>query len=348
MPSARCWPLASSHWPLRIVSGQWLEASSQGPGLYFRHDARRSPLRMTLLKTFVLAIALLCSATLVHAQSDSASKATLEEALRVAQETADLLDPRAAATRSLKDLQAAQRDGQRDSISANIKKHLRAVLEADDGLTADLKDLPISRVDAPDGKFRLLTWNVPYSNGTHAYEGFLLVHEKKRPVLFELRDMTEKIENAPFKMLGPDFWYGTLYYTVVPVKRGGKTWYTLLGWKGHSNVESRKVIEVLSFKGGVPQFGAPLFGEGRAKRTREIFGFSFQASMSLKWEQSFNRIVLDHLSPMKPEFAGQAAFMGPDLSYDAYVWEKDHWLYQRDVDVRQEDQSKPWNKPPRE
>lgn len=284
----------------------------------------------------------------VVAQSDSAGNAVLMEAVRVAQETADLLDPHAALVRSVKELQEARRDAQRDSVSANIKKHLRAVLEAEDAFSADLNDVPMSRIDAPDGKFRLITWNVPYENGSHAYEGFLLVRDKRRPVLYELRDMTPTIENAPFKMLGPDYWYGALYYTVVPVKRGGKTWYTLLGWKGFSNVETRKVIDVLSFKGAVPQFGAPLFGEGRVKRTREVFAFSFQSSMSLKWEQAFNRIVLDHLSPMKPEFAGQAAFMGPDLSYDAYVWEKDHWLYQRDVDVRQEDENKPWNKPPRE
>lgn len=283
----------------------------------------------------------------VLAQTDSAHKATLKEAVRVVQENADLLDPHAAAIRSLKELQEARRDGERDSINAGIKAHLRALLETDDAFTADLRDLPMSRVDAPDGKFRLLTWNVPYANGSHLFEGFLLVQDKKRRVLYELRDMTPKIENASFKMLGADYWYGALYYTVVPVKRGGKTWYTLLGWKGFSNVETRKVIDVLSFKGVVPQFGAPLFGDGRVKRTREVFGFSFQSSMSLKWEQPFNRIVLDHLSPMKPEFAGQPAFMGPDLSYDAYVWERDHWLYQRDVDAR-EGQNKPWNKPPRE
>ncbi len=283
----------------------------------------------------------------VRAQSDSAQRAVLDEAVRVVDETAALLDPHAALITSLKAMQAAQRDSQRDSMNVEIKKRLRQVLESEDAMAVDLSDIQMSRVDAPDGKFRLLTWNVPYSNGAHLFEGFLLVQDKKRQVLYELRDMTPKIENAPFKMLGPDFWYGALYYTVVPVKKGGKTWYTLLGWKGFSNVETRKVIEVLSFKGAVPQFGAPLFGDSRVKRTREVFGFSFQSSMSLKWEQGFNRIVLDHLSPMKPEFAGQPAFMGPDLSYDAYVWEKDHWLYQRDVDVREE-QSKPWNKPPKE
>ena len=297
----------------------------------------------------ILLVALhLSGAMNAQVRPDSAQKAAVQRASQVMQETADLLDPHAAAIRSLKNLQGAQRDGERDSTSANVKKHLRALLEADDAFTADLRDLPISRVDAPDGKFRLLTWNVPYANGTHLFEGFLLVQDKKRHVLYELRDMTGKIENATFKMLGPDYWYGALYYTVVPVKKGGKTWYTLLGWKGFSNVETRKVIDVLSFKGAVPQFGAALFGEDRVKRTREVFGFSFQSSMSLKWEQSFTRIVLDHLSPTKPEFVGQAAFMGPDLSYDAYVWEKDHWTFQRDVDARQGDQSKPWNKPPKE
>lgn len=248
----------------------------------------------------------------------------------------------------LKALADATRDGQRDSLGEAIKADLRLLLEQDDAMTADLSDIPMSRVDAPDGKFRLLTFNVPYSNGTHRFEGMLLVQDKKRRVLYELRDMTKKIENAALKTLAPDTWYGALYYAVIPVKKGAKTWYTLLGWKGHSNVETRKVIEVLGFKGPVPQFGAPLFGEGRMKRMRQVYGHSFQASMSLKWEQEFQRIVLDHLAPMKPEFADQPAFLGPDLSYDALVWEKDHWTFQRDIDVRESGKPKPWNKPPPE
>lgn len=254
----------------------------------------------------------------------------------------------AALSSTVRSMQEATRDGERDSLNTSLKHHLRSVLDREDALTVDLGDLPIGHVDAPDGKFRLFTWNVPYNDGSHLFEGFLLVRAKRRHVLYELRDMTPRIENPTFKMLGPDYWYGALYYAVIPVKQGGKTWYTLLGWKGFSNVETRKLIDVLSFKGNTPQFGAPLFGDGRMKRTREIFGHSFQSSMSLKWESAFNRIVVDHLAPMKPEFAGQAAFMGPDLSYDAYTWDKDHWQFQRDVDVRQDDMRKPWNQPPKE
>lgn len=297
-------------------------------------------------------IAALCIPLLtaeVHGQvrPDTTTK-TLENAVRVMDRNTALLDPHANASRLLGELKEAKRDSERDSISAELKTSLRKVLEADDAFTADLGDLPMSHVDAADGKFRLLTWNVPYANGSHLFEGFLLVQDKRRRVLYELRDMTDRIENASLKMLAPDYWYGAIYYAVVPVKKGGKTWYTLLGWKGFNKVETRKVIEVLSFKGSVPQFGAPIFGSGKLKHTREIFAHSFQASMSLKWEQAFTRIVLDHLAPMKPEFAGQAAFMGPDLSYDAYVWDKDHWSFQRDVDVRDEGKSKPWNKPPQE
>lgn len=222
------------------------------------------------------------------------------------------------------------------------------LLEADDAFTADLNDLPMSRVDAPDGKFRLLTWNVGYNDGSCRFEGLLLVQDKRRRVLYELRDMTERITNPSSAISAPDNWYGALYYTVIPVKNGGKVWYTLLGWKGYSKVETRKVMEVLSFKGGTPQFGAPVFGEGKVRHAREVFGFNFETSMSLKWEAANQRIVLDHLSPMKPEFAGQGAFMGPDLSYDAYTWQKDHWAFQRDIDARQMDQNKPWHKPPKE
>jgi len=248
----------------------------------------------------------------------------------------------------LKALGAAKRDSQSDSISAMIKADLRKVLDADDAFNASFDDIPMSRVDAPDGKFRLFTWNVSHSNGTFLFEGFLLVKDKKRRVLYELRDMTEKIPTPALPQLTPENWYGALYYTVVPMKKGAKTYYTLLGWKGFTNVETRKVIEVLSFKGAVPAFGAPLFGEGRVKRMREVFGYSFQTTMSVKWDQPNMRIVLDHLGPMKPEFAGQAAFMGPDLSYDAYVWNRDHWEFQRDIDAREDGKSKPWNKPPKE
>jgi hypothetical protein len=242
-------------------------------------------------------------------------------------------------------LAAARKDEVRDSLNSVLKTGLRELLSPADAATISLDSLRLSRIDAPDGKFKLITWNIPRENGSHHYEGFLLQIEK-RPVLHELMDATSVITSPEVPELGVDKWYGALYYEVVPVKKGGKTYYTLLGWKGHDAVETRKVIEVLHFKGSKPRFGAPLFGTGKLKRNRQVFGYSFQATMALRHQPGLG-IILDHLSPSRPDLEGQRAFYGPDMSFDAYVWEKGQWIFQRDVDARDRNRSsKPFNPPP--
>lgn len=238
-------------------------------------------------------------------------------------------------------------DAGRDSLNTLIKHELRGLLERDDAFSMDLSALPMARVDAPDGQFRLLTWNVPRTDGSHLFEGMLLYRQGRKRTLAELRDMSPSITAPEVPELGPDRWYGALYYDVVPVQRGGKTYYTLLGWKGQSKVETRKVIDVLHFKGGQPRFGASLFGMGKLKASRKVYGFSFQAVMVLRHEAGQGRILLDHLSPTRADMEGQWAFYGPDLSYDAFVWDKDHWRFERDVDARDPQRSdRPFNAPP--
>ena len=245
-------------------------------------------------------------------------------------------------------LRDAEVDAARDSLNASLKAAVREVLEADGALSADLTALPLSRVDAPDGTFRLITWNVPYADGHHGYEGLLLMKERRGTSLYELRDQTRGIDPPELAELGPEKWFGAVYYAVVPVKRGGKTWYTLLGWKGHSRVQTHKVIEVLSFRGGKPRFGAPLFGEGRLKQQRVVFRYGFQVTMALRPVPGADRIVLDHLSPSRADLEGQYAFYGPDLSYDAYQWDGRSWVFERDVDAKDLERSgKPWNAPPK-
>ncbi len=241
----------------------------------------------------------------------------------------------------------AKTAAEREAVNARLKPAVRAVLDAPDGLTVNLDGLPLSRVDAPDGALRVITWNLPKDDGTHAYEGFLLTRGKKLITLYELRDMSASITNPELAELGPDRWYGALYYQVIPVRKGGATAYTLLGWKGHSATETRKVIDVLSFRGGKPRFGAPLFGKGRLREQRKVFAYAFQASMMLRYEQEANRIVLDHLSPMRADLDGTGALMGPDMSFDAFVWDKGQWRYERDIDLRDPRQDKrPYRAPP--
>lgn len=251
-------------------------------------------------------------------------------------------------TAQLKAIGDADTDAARDSASASVKKKLGLILNSDSATTASFNGVPISHVDAPDGTFRLFTWNVRHDDGSFLYEGYLLVQRRKKHALYELRDMTDHITKARTAQLTPENWYGALYYAVVPVDRGGRTFYTLLGWKGFSPVETRKVIEVLSLGGTMPKFGAPLFPADRHRDQRAIFAYTAQSSMQLKWVPERKAIVLDHLSPTRPEFTGQPAFMAPDLSFDSYTWAKDHWQLERDIDLRQTGRSKPYNAPPKE
>ena len=267
-----------------------------------------------------------------------------------AAQDADSLDVnRIGLTVRLGELKTATRDGQRDSINATIKKHLRSLLEANDAFTTAFDDVPMSRVDAPDGAFRLFTWNVPREDGSNRFEGFLLTRQGQRIAVYELRDMTLGIPSPEVPELGPERWYGALYYQVIPVKKGGRTFYTLLGWKGYSLVETRKVIEVLSFKSGKPRFGAPLFGKGKIKAMRKIYGFSFQATMTMRYDASMEGILMDHLSPSRADMVGQPAYYGPDMTHDAYFWYKNEWWFEPDIDARDPSHRfRPFNSPRRE
>ncbi len=264
-----------------------------------------------------------------------------------AQEVIGTDGPLAEATHLVKRLKLATTDPQRDSINLRLKEAVRTVLESEDALTRPLDELPLSRVDAPDGSFRLITWNIPYSDGHHGYEGFLLHTKGRGSALVELQDRSGTMDQPELPITNAERWYGALYYDVVQVKSGGRTYYTLLGWKGHSRVETRKVIEVLSFKGGRPVFGATLFGSGRDRKARVVFAYNFQVSMSLRGDQKAGRIIFSHLVPAKADQVGQYAFYGPDQSFDSYDWDKSKWVFQRDIDVRDITRDgRPYNAPP--
>ena len=242
-------------------------------------------------------------------------------------------DPNARINDNLKQLAQAT-DLLQDSINVAIKTDLRALLDKNDALTSDFSGLQMTRVDAPDGAFRLFTWNLPRNDGHHDFEGFLLTRTSKGQALFELRDMTAKIPSPEVPELGPDRWYGALYYEAIPVRKGGRTLYTLLGWKGHSKAETRKVIDILSFKAGKPRFGAPVFGKGKLRSMRKVFGYAFQATMTLRYDPAVEGIVLDHLSPSRADLKDQWAFYGPDMTHDAYFWHKGEWWFGPDIDLR--------------
>lgn len=204
----------------------------------------------------------------------------------------------------------------------------------------------MGKLSSSDGKLRLINWNVPLKKGKHLYHCIVLVKDKKSGhMVFELQvpsDPERAINDR--KVLTTDQWYGALYYEIIPVKKGAKTYYTLLGWSGNDRLSTRKVIDVLSISGKRLKLGAPIFQMKKQAQYRVVFEYSEEVRMGLGFEEDQQRIVYDNLTPISQDLEGQFQFYGPDGSYNALIWKNGKWMLDADIEVKGETDG-PYNAP---
>lgn len=216
-----------------------------------------------------------------------------------------------------------------------IQTQLENALQKPSSFEYDFEALPISKLQSDDGKVRVITWNVPQEDGTHEYFGFVQYKSKNKYRATRLTDASEHLVQPEKMKLKPNQWYGALYYDIITIKSGKRNFYTLLGWDGHSYKMSQKVVEVLGFKAsGEPVFGANLFKIHKKTAKRIILRYSSNARVTLKYEKRKKRIIFDHLSPFKPQYAGVYEYYGPDMYHDALVYKKGKWWLDTIVDIK--------------
>lgn len=200
-----------------------------------------------------------------------------------------------------------------------------------------LKEVGI--IISPDKYFRIINWNIPMSDGTQQYFGYLQVFQPKLKSyqLLELTDHSLNIKNAENHISDHQKWFGMLYYKIIVVKHKKKKYYTLLGWDGNDKLTTKKIVDVLTFQSdGTPRFGADIFKLEKKSVKRVIFEYSAQAVMSLKYDEDKKLIVFDHLAPSQSKLEGQYQYYGPDFSFDALEFKKGKWEYIPDIDARNE------------
>ncbi len=216
----------------------------------------------------------------------------------------------------------------------------------------------IANLKAPDNSFRIFNWNLPKTDGTHLYYGFLLADESKTiPVkkkgmarkpsykLYELTDKSNDIKGPEMAVLSADKWYGALYYKIILTNDKDKKYYTLLGWDGNNAQTWKKLIDVVTFaRDGQPVFGEKsLFDRGRHSSRRVIFEFRAELVMTLRYEDDKKRIVFDHLAPEVASATGMYQFYSQTFSYDSFDWKKGKWQMKEDIDARNEKDKKDGN-----
>lgn len=217
----------------------------------------------------------------------------------------------------------------KDSLNTVLKQLLQLELSKEGAMQHPFSKVKSMAILIPkDSSFRIFNWNIPYSNGSYSYECGILNSEG------DFSFLNPKNDTAALSGHG---WIPALYYSIIEKQdRYGKNLYTLLAWKGNDRLTNKKVIDVLWFNNsGEIQFGYPIFQSGKKKLSRIVFEYAAQNVMSLHYNSNLDRIQFDHLSPPRQSLNGIFEYYGPDLSYDAYQWVKNHWELDQDIDLDQ-------------
>jgi hypothetical protein len=236
-------------------------------------------------------------------------------------------------------------------ISANALffSRFQAALTSKNSLRFALDSIKgITRVTNQNGSLRIFTWNIPLSDGTNKYFGFVQLAGDSLKV-FPLRSEGAEIINFEDKQLSANLWYGAIYYGLISVKISGKQVYTLLGWDGYTSGSNRKLIEILTVdKNGNLQFGLPVFKTDHGLKFRVVKEYAEKATMTLRYDyqtirvQKGNKvkkentwlIVMDRLVPMDPSMKGfYKYYVAAGDTYDGYVFKDNYWSLVEDIEV---------------
>jgi hypothetical protein len=197
----------------------------------------------------------------------------------------------------------------------------------------------ISILNAPDNRFRVLTWHVMNQDGSYRFYGTVQMNTGNNLLMYPLEDYSPMLKNPQDSVTDNRKWYGAQYYKIMRVA-AERPYYILLGWKGNNVRSTRKVIEVLSFdRNDKPSLGMPVFDKSN-NRKRIVFEYTRQASMLLRYVPEQNLIVFDHLAPPDDKMKDRPETFGPDLSYDGYRLKNGRWEFVENLDMRNIPESK--------
>ncbi|MES2375129.1 MAG: hypothetical protein V4553_01045 [Bacteroidota bacterium] len=191
----------------------------------------------------------------------------------------------------------------------------------------------ITLTKSPDNKFRIFSWHIANDDGSYRFYGAIQLNSNSELKLYGLSDYSPLIKNPEDTVADNRSWFGAQYYTIIPVQ-STVPYYVLLGWKGHTDRSTKKVIEVLSFQNDKPVFGLPVFTGNNKTRKRVVFEYTRQASMLLKYIPSQHLIVFDNLAPPDKKSKDRPETYGPDLTYNGYRLKDGKWEYADNLDMR--------------
>jgi hypothetical protein len=234
-------------------------------------------------------------------------------------------------------LRNAKSDTERHQFDDSLKMAVETILSTPESML-----YPFSKVKwmgvltSSDNLVRMYTWNIPNEDLSNTYRCYIqyVVDKKKGEIQWvALDDVMNDNDNITQKYMTPEKWQGALYYEIIPVTNKGKTFYTLLGWDGRDAITNRKLIDILHFNGDKVRLGMPVFKVDKGSPKRHFLDYGEDSAVSLRYNAKQKRIIFDHLAPSHPSMAGNPAFYGPDLTFDAFLLVKGEWVYESNIEI---------------
>lgn len=246
----------------------------------------------------------------------------------------------------LNKLREAEDDGSRELYNIELQTELEKTLDHPGVMDHPFSSLTtMSTISAPDGAFRIFNWNIEDEQLSHSHYCYVVrpMRGNKPNMVYKFKEDKINLPPRPTNTLTPDMWYGALYYKIIPIQKGSKTYYTILGFSGEDRMTNQKLIDVFYFKGKTLRMGYPLFQEevGSKRLARRVFfQYSEKAIMTVRMNEKLGGIVFDHLVPEQKNLEGMFDFYIPDMTYDMYSWNGSAWIYQEDVIAYNDDNKK--------
>ncbi|XOV68311.1 MAG: hypothetical protein ACFHU9_03860 [Fluviicola sp.] len=231
-------------------------------------------------------------------------------------------------------LRAAESNAEKEEANSEFKELMAQTLNEPGALSYNFTLLEtVGIIDSPDEQVRIVNWNVEQEDFSHTYHCFVMYNDERKEEVrvTELKDMSFGMPSQPTDVIDHENWYGALYYKIIPVEKGSRTIYTLLGWDHNSSLSQLKLIDAMYFTSSAVKFGSPIFKMGKETHKRVFFEHSKKTSMFLNYEAHRERIMMDHLSPESPALKNFRSYYVPDMSYDAFVYEGKKWVLKEDV-----------------
>lgn len=190
----------------------------------------------------------------------------------------------------------------------------------------------ISKLSPKDSSFKIFTWQLVINDNIVRQHGAIQMKTNDGSLkLFPLIDKTTLIAKPEDTIANNFWWVGAIYYQLVEKQAFGKTYFTLLGYDENNLSSNKKIIEILTFVNGLPQFGGSNFSFPdntlhKRSMARYIMEYKKEASPRLMYDADMDMIIYEHLISETGEINKKYTYI-PDGDYEGLKWKDGKWVH---------------------